>query len=520
MTRAVFAWFAILISFPTLAAQPGIGQNGVVNAASQIAPRLPGGALARGARFQIHGVRFGTAGNATVVIRKGESVLPVRVLSTTPERIEALVPAAAPIGPASLVVAAGGQPSLPFPIEIVESNPGLFSRNGQGWGPGRIDNLEASGARRANTLENPARPGRQIVLSATGLGAARPITVVVGNRAAHAGSPISSSRPGELEIPVTLPADAPAGCFVPIYLEAGPLRASNVVTVAVSSAPGPCPAVFPVLREPRIAAVTLSRIRMRALHQNADDISDQVTVTLGAKDNPELLLLPLLLMPPPGTCTAYTSSFQSETVLTNPLSGALAAGHGLNAGGQLTLTGAGGAYPLYRAGAGFYQTRIGREGPAVNPRLPRLFLEPGAFQLRGSGGTDVGPFTWSLTGPVPLDWIDRDRSAVVVRSQGLRVHWKAPAEAQLVALVATNTDKVTTAIGACLCTARAGAGQLTIPAALLANIPASQDMPGPPHDVAFVVSLGAAASQSLAAPGIDRVSAAYVYAAGRFVQFR
>jgi hypothetical protein len=45
-------------------------------------------------------------------------------------------------------------------------------------------------------------------------------------------------------------------------------------------------------------------------------------------------------------------------------------------------------------------------------------------------------------------------------------------------------------------------------------------MPGPPHDVAFVVSLGAAASQSLAAPGIDRVSAAYVYAAGRFVQFR
>jgi len=518
MIRAVFAWLVVSIS---LAAQPGIGQNGVVNAASRIAPTLPGGALARGARFQIQGVRFGTAGNATVVIRKGESELPVRILSTTPERIEALVPAAAPIGTASLVVTAGGRPSLPFRIEIVESNPGLFSRNGEGWGPGRIDNLEPSGARRANTLDNPARPDRQIVLFATGLARTRPITVVVGNRAVRAGSPVPSARPGEVEIPLTLPADAPEGCFVPVYLEAGPLRASNAVTVAVSSALGPCrPAVFPVLREPRIAAVTLSRIRMRALNQNADDISDRVTVTLGAKDNPELLLLPLLLMPPPGTCTAYTSSFQSETVLTNPLSGAQAAGHGLNAGEQFTLTGAGGTHPLYRAGPGFYQSRIGREGPAVNPRLPGLFLEPGAFQLRGSGGTDVGPFAWSLTGPVPLDWLDRDRSAIVVRSQGLRVHWKAPASAQFVALVATNTDKVTTAIGACLCAARAGAGQLTVPAALLANIPASQDMPGPPHDVVFVVSLGAAASQPLAAPGLDRVSPAYVYAAGRFVEFR
>ena len=189
MTRAVFVWFAMAAAAGRLAAQPGIGQNGVVNAASQIAPTLPGGALARGALFTIHGVRFGTAGNLAVAIRKGESVLVARILSTTPERIDALVPATAPIGPASLVVTAAGQPSLPFPIEIVESNPGLFSRNGQGWGPGRIDNLEAPGSRRANALEHPARPGRQIVLAATGLGVARSITVFVGNRAVRAGAP-------------------------------------------------------------------------------------------------------------------------------------------------------------------------------------------------------------------------------------------------------------------------------------------------------------------------------------------
>jgi uncharacterized protein (TIGR03437 family) len=520
MTRAVFACFALAASAGRLAAQPGIGQNGVVNAASQIAPTLPGGALARGALFTISGVRFGTAGSLAVAIRKGESVLPVRILSTTPERIDALVPAAAPVGPASLVVTAGGQPSLPFPIEIVESNPGLFSRNGQGWGPGRIDNLETSGSRRANTLENPARPGRQIVLSATGLASARPVTAFVGNRAVRAGAPISSGRPGEQQILLTLPANVPEGCFVPVYLEAAPLRASNVVTIAISSAPGPCrAALFPVFREPRIAAVTLSRIRMRALRQDGETVSDQVTVTLLAKGG-EPLLSPPLLIPPPGTCAAYTSSFQSDTVLTNPLSGALAAGHGLDAGPQLTLTWTGETREVYRTGPGSYRSRTGRGGLGANPRLPGLFLETGRFTLRGPGGKDAGPFTWSFDGPAPFDWTDREQSAVVVRSHGLTVHWKGADSAQLMVLLATNVDKVSTAIGSCMCTASAAAGHLTVPADLLANIPASRDMPGPPYDQLHLASVSAAPRGALTAPGMDSVVAAAVYVAGRFVQFR
>ncbi len=520
MTRAVFVWFAMAAAAGRLAAQPGIGQNGVVNAASQIAPTLPGGALARGALFTIHGVRFGTAGNLAVAIRKGESVLVARILSTTPERIDALVPATAPIGPASLVVTAAGQPSLPFPIEIVESNPGLFSRNGQGWGPGRIDNLEAPGSRRANALEHPARPGRQIVLAATGLGVARSITVFVGNRAGRAGAPISSGRPGEEQIPLTLPVNVPEGCFVPVYLEAAPLRASNVVTVAISSAPGACrPAVFPVFHERRIAAVVLSRVRMRALRQDAETITDQVTVTLLANDG-EPLLSPPMLIPPPGTCTAYTSSFQSDTVLASPFSGALAAGRGLDAGPQLTLVRTGETREVYRAGPGSYRSRTGRGGLAANPRLPGLFLEPGRFTLRGLGGKDLGPFTWNFDGPAPFDWTDREQSAVVVRSHGLTVHWKGADSAQLMVLLATNVDKVTTAIGSCMCTASAAAGHLTVPAELLANIPASQDMPGPPYDQLHLASVSAAPRGALAAPGMDSAVAPAIYAVGRFVQFR
>ncbi len=145
---------------PSLCAQPGIGQNGVVNRASQIPPTLPGGAIARGALFTIYGVRLGSPGNTTVALRQGKNSTPIDLLEVQARQVQALMPKSAPLGAALLELTADGKRSKPFPIEVAAFNPGIFSRNAQGWGPGRIDNISRTGARSANSTSNPARPGR------------------------------------------------------------------------------------------------------------------------------------------------------------------------------------------------------------------------------------------------------------------------------------------------------------------------------------------------------------------------
>src|SRR5271165_4616568 len=156
--------------------QPGIGQNGVVNTASRIPPTLPGGALSRGALFTISGVRFGgQKGQKRPVVlltQKGVST-PLRVIKAGSKDLDALVPASAPIGPGELTVSVDGVASRRFPVEIVEFNPGIFSANGEGWGQGRISNLDPGGSRMANSVIHPAHRGQTISLLVTGMGIAK-----------------------------------------------------------------------------------------------------------------------------------------------------------------------------------------------------------------------------------------------------------------------------------------------------------------------------------------------------------
>src|SRR5205807_273925 len=111
-----------LAAASTISAQPGIGQNGVVNAASQIAPTLAGGAIARGALFNIYGVLFGTPDNTTVTISTGGATVPVKILSIRPSKIDAFMPASAPLGHSSLIVTVNGKAGKPFPIEVAAFN--------------------------------------------------------------------------------------------------------------------------------------------------------------------------------------------------------------------------------------------------------------------------------------------------------------------------------------------------------------------------------------------------------------
>jgi uncharacterized protein (TIGR03437 family) len=504
-----------------LPGQPGISQNGVVNLASRIPPTLAGGAIARGALFSIYGIRLGSADHTAVTISQGGNATPIQIVSVFARRIEALMPRTAPLGSGSLVVNADGKPSKAFPVMVVDSNPGIFARNGEGWGPGRIDNIDASGSRAANSSSNPARPGARVSFVTTGLGNQKKISLMVGGRPAKAKAPRPTAKPGEEELTFQIPADAPDGCYVPLYLRLSNTRASNVVSIAIRSRPGPCdPSPLPTASPQRAGIVILSRTRMRAIRDGAPEaLADDARIAFIATTE-QSAPMPIQL-PPAGTCAASTSSYQTNTSLSNSILSIIRVeGRGLDAGKTLLLSRANQTRSISQSweGPGIYRKHLGSHGYDPHRRDPPLFLEPGDFTLLGTGGNEVGRFTTPFSVPASFEWIDREQIRVVDRTRGVTVHWKSAAPDQTMVILARNIDQITTAIGMCVCTASAAAGQMTIPAPLLSNVPATQDVAGVPYEELAVGSL--TMRPGIKATGLSGGFGVFVYAIGRFVQYR
>jgi uncharacterized protein (TIGR03437 family) len=514
-----------------LRAQPGIGQNGVVNAASEIPPTLPGGSIARSARFIIRGVHLGSLGHTLVTVSRNGATTPVKILGINNWRIDALMPPSAPLGSASLVVSVDGKASKAFHLEVSAFNPGLFSRNGEGWGPGRIDNIDPSGAHIANSETNPAHPGKPVALFATGIGDAKQVTVIVGNRAGKTLSIAATAQPGEAELTVQIPADAPHGCYVPVYILADPARASNVVSIFIAGAgtgqcdPGPLPLLMTATR---IGLVFLTHTSLKPPRKDAEDMmDDEARVTFAGKNQ-----LPLYsLFPPPGTCTMFTSSFQSTTNAPNSINTffrglpvtdlyhtSTVSPEGLEAGGTLEFKRGAQVRSLSQmAGVdGSYRGNLGLGGSAARRGAFDLFFGTGDVELKGTGGKDIGAFTAYVSNPSPFEWTDRSQITVVDRSRGVKVHWRNAAKHDFMLILAGNIDQITTASAYTGCLAHAAAGEFEIPAVMLANLPATQDIPGVPYERLFLASV----RQS--SPGIPTLTAAAisVYAIGRIVEFR
>jgi uncharacterized protein (TIGR03437 family) len=502
-------------------AQPAIRQNGVVNSASRIPPTLAGGAIARGALFTVFGVRFDSRGRTRVMVSGSGQSLDARVLSVRDEQIEAEMPDRAPLGRDTLTVEVNGVATAPSPIVVAAENPGLFSRNGLGWGPGRIENIVV-GARSENSSTNPAHPGQHVAIFGTGFGNLNGLTIVVGARQIKVA--MTPALHGEQKIEFAIPTRVSEGCYVPVYVLASPARASNVVTISIRSSGGSCrPGPVPLLATGSIGVAMVSRIAMKTQLGNADFFDDEAAVVFAAnKDRPALSQL--LLLPPEGTCTAYTSSFQEDAPLPNSISASLAsliAGRGLDAGSQLSIREAGQNRNIVRVNGvpGYYRGRLGEAGPNASRRGPRLFLNPGELHLIGSGGTEIGAFDVGFPAPLPFDWSDRESLSVVDRSKPLELHWRdAPAE-NLIVILATNVDEVTTAMSTALCVAGAPAGHFTVPPAILANLPASMDSAGPRYDQLLLSSIPRASSR-IPAAGLEHGGVVGVYTIGRFIPFR
>jgi uncharacterized protein (TIGR03437 family) len=505
-------------------AQPGIRQNGVFNSASRIPVSFAGGAIAPGALITIIGTRLGQATQTHVDIVQNGTTNPLKIAKMSEGEIQAILPRSQTHGQASIVLTSDGKASKPFPITIAPTNLGIFSRNRQGWGPGRIDNLDASMHRSPNSTENPARPGQRVRFIVTGFGAAKTAQLVIGTRVVNVGSPAKTAVEGEEEITAQLPANVVPGCYVPVYALSTLNQASNVVTISIRGSEKSCdPGPVPLLAGKKIAMVTLFRTRMNLERKNAISVRD-VTKVLFGEINHEIIEPPLLLLPPPGSCTAYINGFPSDLGLVNSIALSLIVDQGssLDAGGGLKLNRAGltREIPRLAPGIGVYRVDLGRGEAASKRGVPVPFLDPGDLELKAPGGPDIGAFSLWFKAPVPFEWTDLEQSGVIDRSHGATVHWRGVPSDHLVLIVASNIDQITTVSGSCICVARAGAGQMTIPSALLAHIPPTQDIPGTPFDQLYVASAPANAAVPMRTGGLDTAVVFSVYARGRIVKYQ
>lgn len=436
------------------------------------------------------------------------------------------------------MITVNGRSSRPFPVEIAASNPGLFSLNQLGWGEGRIENLDSTGKRTTNSIANPARPGQFVVVAGTGMSQARNIDVVVGARHVNGGK-APGRREGEDELRFTVPADVPQGCWVPVYVMAAPGRASNIVTMSIASSSSGratsnqpanqsggvrCdPRPVPMFTGKNTVTVVLSRMRTKSLRADRPDtVNDEARIaTRVASEKP--VFSRNSPVPPPGTCRSYTSSYDGDEEPSTALSSLIVPeGSGLDVGATLVLSRGAQTREIDEMveQSGEYRARLGLSGFGRRQGIQPPFLQPGEFVLRAPGGGGAGAFTTTVTIPPPFEWIDRDRITTVDRSRGLTVHWRNGGSNALMVVAVKNVDQLTTAIGACLCTARASAGQFTIPAEILANIPISRGAPGERRDE---VLLGALVSKPIPPGDLVRIGAGTVFSAygnKRFVDFK
>ncbi|MCW5979792.1 MAG: hypothetical protein KIT09_17055 [Bryobacteraceae bacterium] len=390
--------------------KPVIFSGGVVNAASY-------GPGARG-MYGISGSVASIFGhNLAQLTESANSVpLPTRLAGTSvtvkgmpaplyyvsPDQINIQIPSfAAPGSEPVIVVATPTGISDPVRIEDFVPNFGIFTLDGSGCGRGVVLNVGSDGALSLNSPDNSASPGESLAIFGTGMGSARdapdglpapfnppavpydtqvevafkayyappPFTAPgdvpwVGNRATFVGR--APGLIGVDQVNVQIPENAPEGCAVPITA-----KGSQPVSISIRQGGGVC-------IDPSAESYgQLSWERTVAIGTDADGQTETFTAILTAAPGMEA--------PPPGGSSAssrYVNSPRYAGFCPTP-------GHRSLDAGALTLQGPGFG-PVVAGAAVVNGHRV------VRATLPPGTIQPGLFQVRAIGSSDIGAFESSL----------------------------------------------------------------------------------------------------------------------------
>jgi len=478
----------ITLQFITFTA-PSISQ--VINNYSLVPPGFPNSGIAPGSLFIVKGGSLASAtsvsytpcaspctqlissaapglpatsnGASVSVTVNGTTVTPAFYYATATQ-LALVMPSNTPAGAGTLTVTYNGQTSVPFNIQVVANAFGFAAYHGNGSGLGLSTN--ASNYALYN-YTNSIPPGATVVLYGSGLGAdpARdtvytPVAFSVNSLAHIYVGEIDSSvfyqgasgYPGLNEIDVTIPANAPSGCHVPVVGVNAAGVPTNFITLPIGT--GVC--------EDPASGLDGAMLSSLAAQTTVNTGSITITVPLNSAGN-----------------------VQSNIVSSVPVSFYTYTGGGF--GAQPGIVSSGGcianSIPYSTATIGLESGNISVIGqnlilvpsiPGTDPfALSAGTVGPGGsvtFQVAGS--SQVSGFTATVTIPTPsLNWTNQNAASTITRSQGLDVTWTGGQTGTYVSISGLQGALPTGANYSFLCVAPVSAGHFSVPPWVFAALP-------------------------------------------------
>ncbi|MCU1262338.1 MAG: hypothetical protein JWO80_5223, partial [Bryobacterales bacterium] len=543
---------------------PTISAGGITNAASFIT----GGPIAQGSFFSIFGSNLGPpnpgvkatsyplqttlAGvSLTVSDGKGTTVqaLPVFVAQF---QINAIMPSNAPLGDVQITATYNGVTGAPQRATVVPSAFGAFAVS-LGRGPGIVQNAKPDGTRPLNSAVTTAGPAGYVIVWGTGLGplssslscsgATIPdqcdpntnfvpqvssIQVFVGGvqvnlRDQFAYAARAPDIAGVDQVQFPLPANVPLGCYVPVQVVVNGNLYSNTVTMAINTSGQPCSDDNPLSSLPRDGGKNGFVLLARLNATNPKDPTFNGIIDLGVGEflqqpaGGPLGFDPFAGTPPLGTCTCY-----NNIDLGGLLGGQLPPVPGasfLDAGAAIMVQGANGTQPMIRPDS--TSPYIGLLGGALAPN-PKPFLDPGAFTVSGPGGKDIGAFSFNINVGAPATLVTQ--VTTIARSQPLVLNWSGGNGAnQNILILGYAQDPDNKATGAFECLASANTTTFSVPAGMLANLPATITSSGNASGALLFLTTPAGnqfVPFTSASPALDRGVAMYLTGEARLVAFQ
>ena len=466
----------------------------VTNNSSDIPSGFSNSGISQGALFKIVGSSLADDGddtlhdsqasgglpkllnNAAVAVTVGGTTVTVALYYATPTQIDGVMPSNMPTGAGTLTVTYKGVASAAFAIVVVGAAPGITTyNNGTAVAQDTARPTDPYGG--LVTFLKSAAPGAVIVIWGSGFGATSDDDV------SYTGNPHATSvsysmyiggvqvtnityagrsvYPGVSVFVVTIPQNAPQGCYVPVAAVStvnGVSTVSNIATLPIHAGGGSC-------SDPQFGIT-----------------GDQLSA-IGARSpgsfNSGFLIVAQSNAPGVAVSNTAVAIFQQTAGVSSPGGGALVSvggcivtqtttggSTGTTTGlspGTITVTGPGGgpvaltSLPIL---PGFYSAN-----------LPSIPSTGGAYVFNGTAGPQVGAFTATISFPNPLlAWTNQNAAANFDRIQALSVNWSGGAANSYVIITGTSASGSVTATYTCY--APQSAGQFTVPSYILLGLPA------------------------------------------------
>ncbi|PWU07105.1 MAG: hypothetical protein C5B51_10745 [Terriglobia bacterium] len=446
-------------------------------------------------------------------------------------QLAALLPAGTAAGDYNVVVRTGAGASAAFTVTVVVRKFGIITVPGSGAGRAVILNVLPDGKVAVNRFTSgsltyqgtvyaygPAYPGQTVITFGTGLGGTvtDSTVVIIGGQEVkplYAG-PSDPQYPGLDQINVTLPANVQTGCYVPFIVRVG-TQISNATTISIAPNSSATACVDPVLTPDQLTSLDRGGTLSRSWFYLS---SNNTTINLSS-------VVPTLKDPLPARNESATGAFAQITAdnladanaffapsgtcqVFHRVGGALAVlipNTTLLDAGTVTLNGPNVTNQAFTEDAThLYNLNLGTAvtlpaGVTLPPIIAQQFtstpkITTGTYSISGAGGKDVGKFgPASVTIPSPLT-LANPLPASIPRAQNLTISWTGggtnpvqiigasggPAADSTQANPSFNSQVF-------VCTTTADKGSFTVPASILAQLPATPPLgPAAANGLGFI----------------------------------